>query len=72
MKTLVTGMAGFIDHALSLWLLTRGDEVIGVDNLYDYYDVQLKKDRLSQLTDYEGFTDKHLILEDEAGIRSLF
>jgi UDP-glucuronate 4-epimerase len=72
MKILVTGTAGFIGHALSLRLLARGDEVIGVDNLNDYYDVQLKKDRLSQLTDYDLFSDKRLDLEDEEGIRSLF
>lgn len=72
MKILVTGTAGFIGHALTLKLLARGDEVIGVDNLNDYYDVQLKKDRLAHLTDHDTFTDKRLNLEDEEGIRSLF
>ena len=42
MKVLVTGSAGFIGSALSLQLLERGDEVIGIDNLNDYYDVELK------------------------------
>jgi len=46
-KILVTGTAGFIGHALALRLLARGDEIVGVDNLNDYYDVNLKKDRLS-------------------------
>ena len=72
MKILVTGTAGFIGHALSLRLLARGDEVIGVDNLNDYYDVQLKKDRLAQLTDHDLFTDCRLDLEDAEGIGSLF
>ncbi|MBT8145689.1 MAG: NAD-dependent epimerase [Gammaproteobacteria bacterium] len=72
MKILVTGSAGFIGHALSLKLLERGDEVIGVDNLNDYYDVQLKKDRLAQLTDHKAFTDCRLDLEDAEGIGSLF
>ena len=43
MKILVTGAAGFIGSALSRFLLDRGDEVVGVDNLNDYYDVSLKK-----------------------------
>jgi len=72
MKVLVTGTAGFIGHALSLRLLERGDEVLGVDNLNDYYDVQLKKDRLAQLTDHDRFTDCRLDLEDAEGIGSLF
>ena len=49
MKVLVTGAAGFIGYHLSLRLLDRGDEVIGVDNLNDYYSVQLKHDRLKDL-----------------------
>ncbi len=72
MKILVTGTAGFIGHALSLRLLQRGDEVIGVDNLNHYYDVRLKQDRLAQLTDHDGFSDVRMDLEDEEGIRSLF
>jgi UDP-glucuronate 4-epimerase len=72
MKILVTGTAGFIGHALSLRLLQRGDEIIGVDNLNDYYDVQLKKSRLAQLTDHDNFSDCRLSLEDCEGIRSLF
>ncbi|MCC6716037.1 MAG: NAD-dependent epimerase/dehydratase family protein, partial [Gammaproteobacteria bacterium] len=50
MKILVTGAAGFIGSALSLRLLARGDEVVGVDNLNDYYDVTLKEARLARLT----------------------
>ncbi len=56
MKILVTGAAGFIGAALSLRLLERGDEIIGVDNLNDYYDVNLKLARLARLTPFENFT----------------
>ena len=55
MKIIVTGAAGFIGHSVSKYLLARGDEVIGVDNLNEYYDVQLKKDRLAQLEPLENF-----------------
>ena len=50
MKILVTGAAGFIGAALSERLLARGEEVVGVDNLNDYYDVELKNARLARLT----------------------
>jgi UDP-glucuronate 4-epimerase len=56
MKILVTGAAGFIGFHTSLRLLSRGDEVIGIDNLNDYYDLKLKQDRLALLTDHPGFT----------------
>ena len=55
MRVLVTGSAGFIGSALSARLLARGDEVIGVDNLNDYYDVSLKQARLVRLLDHTGF-----------------
>ncbi|HBQ01064.1 MAG TPA: capsular biosynthesis protein CpsI [Gammaproteobacteria bacterium] len=72
MKILVTGTAGFIGHALALRLLARGDEIIGVDNLNDYYDVNLKKDRLSQLKPYPNFTDVRLDLENAESMAELF
>ena len=49
MKILVTGTAGFIGHALAKKLLERGDEVVGVDNINDYYDINLKYGRLNEL-----------------------
>ena len=54
MKVLITGSAGFIGSALSLRFLARGDRVIGVDNLNDYYDVNLKKARLARALDHPG------------------
>ena len=72
MKILVTGSAGFIGNQLALRLLERGDEVIGVDNLNDYYDVSLKIDRLARIKDYANYTDVRVDLADRAGIEGLF
>lgn len=72
MRVLVTGAAGFIGSALSLRLLERGDEVIGVDCLDPYYDVGLKKARLARTTAYDGFTDLRLRIEDREGIAAAF
>ncbi len=72
MKVLVTGSAGFIGSALSLRLLERGDEVVGLDNLNDYYDVNLKRARLARIEHHDGFTDIRLNLEDREGISELF
>lgn len=55
MKVLVTGAAGFIGSALSERLVNRGDSVIGIDNLNDYYSVRLKEDRLARLMSRDGF-----------------
>jgi UDP-glucuronate 4-epimerase len=72
MKVLVTGTAGFIGNQLALRLLERGDEVIGVDNLNDYYDVSLKIDRLARIKDHANYTDVRVDLADRAGIEALF
>ncbi|MGM8225050.1 NAD-dependent epimerase [Cellvibrio sp. ARAG 10.3] len=72
MKVLVTGTAGFIGSSLAKRLLARGDEVVGVDNLNDYYDVQIKKDRLAQLLPQTGFTDVRANIEDKAAIDKIF
>lgn len=72
MKVLVTGTAGFIGAALAQRLLARGDEVIGIDNLNDYYSVQLKQDRLALLTPHAGFTDIRCGLEDKAAVDNVF
>jgi len=72
LKILVTGSAGFIGHALSQRLLERGDEVIGIDNLNDYYDVELKKARLARLESHENFTNFETDLENSEAIASIF
>ncbi|GLQ45742.1 NAD-dependent epimerase [Dyella lipolytica] len=72
MKILVTGTAGFIGSFVAAKLLDRGDEVIGVDNLNDYYDVRLKKARLARLTDRSNYTHVHADLSDRAAIEEVF
>jgi UDP-glucuronate 4-epimerase len=72
MKIMVTGTAGFIGNHLALRLLERGDEVIGVDNLNDYYDVNLKLSRLDRIKDFTGYTDVRVDIADRAGMDELF
>jgi UDP-glucuronate 4-epimerase len=72
MKVLITGAAGFIGSALSLRLLERGDEVIGIDNLNDYYDVELKRRRLARTSDHGNFTDVRVNIEDRAAMEQVF
>ncbi|MDH5614752.1 MAG: NAD-dependent epimerase, partial [Gammaproteobacteria bacterium] len=72
MKVLITGSAGFIGSALSLRLLERGDTVIGIDNLNDYYDVNLKKARLARTLDHKNYIEARINLEDREAIAALF
>ena len=69
---LVTGVAGFIGFHLCQRLLERGETVIGIDNLNDYYDVNLKLTRLAQLKENQRFQFHKLDLSDRPGIAELF
>ncbi|MDP2248556.1 MAG: NAD-dependent epimerase, partial [Nitrosomonadales bacterium] len=72
MNILVTGVAGFIGMHVALQLLKRGDNVIGIDNLSDYYDPKLKKSRLSQLSGFEKFKFIHLDISHSADMETFF
>ena len=75
MRVLVTGAAGFIGFYLSKALIERGCEVLGIDNLNDYYDVKLKSDRLKILNEHEKFHNfefKKVALEERNKIEQLF
>jgi len=72
MKVLVTGAAGFIGSTLSLRLLERGDEVIGIDNHNGYYDPALKEARLARHIDHSNYTHVRIDLADRAGMAALF
>ncbi|MDJ0596101.1 MAG: NAD-dependent epimerase [Pleurocapsa sp. MO_226.B13] len=72
MKVLVTGVAGFIGYHLAQRLLSDGEQVYGIDNLNDYYDVSLKKARLEQLISQSGFNFQYLDISDRASIAELF
>lgn len=72
MKILVTGVAGFIGMHTAKRLLERGDDVVGIDNLNDYYDVRLKEDRLKQLAPFGGFRFVRMDMADREGMEALF
>ena len=72
MKILVTGAAGFIGFYVSQCLLQRGDTVVGIDNLNDYYDPSLKDDRLNILKQHADFTFHKMDLADRSAIETLF
>mgnify|MGYP001468219963 CR=1 FL=1 len=69
---LVTGAAGFIGYHLCARLLDRGEDVLGIDNLNDYYDVQLKIDRLKLLETRDGFQFVKMDIRDRKGLKDLF
>lgn len=68
---LVTGAAGFIGHAVSTALLARGEQVIGIDNLNDYYDPQLKRDRLTSLDRSPGFQFEQADISEDQAMRAI-
>jgi UDP-glucuronate 4-epimerase len=72
MKLLVTGAAGFIGFHLSRQLLQNDHVVVGLDNVNDYYDVNLKKDRIQQLQSFDRFSFVHMDLADREGMQQLF
>jgi UDP-glucuronate 4-epimerase len=71
-RILVTGSAGFIGYHVSSRLLARGDDVIGLDNLNEYYDVRLKHARLERLKGQKRFTFRQVDLSDREGMQRLF
>ena len=72
MKVLITGSAGFIGMHTAIKLLERGEEVIGIDNINDYYDINLKKARLQKLNNYKNFYFNQIDLEDKQSLDKLF
>lgn len=71
-KVLVTGVAGFIANRVADFLLQQGVEVVGIDNLNDYYDVRLKEYRLQQLVGKKGFEFLKLDIENQKALTELF
>jgi UDP-glucuronate 4-epimerase len=71
-KILVTGVAGFIGYHVALSLLARGDQVVGIDNLNDYYDPALKRARLEMLDRQPGFRFIHMDIANRAAMERLF
>jgi UDP-glucuronate 4-epimerase len=72
MKVLVTGSAGFIGSHVAAKLLSRGDTVVGVDNLNDYYDVSLKRARLARLVDRSGFVNEVIDIVDQRAFSQIY
>lgn len=72
MSVLVTGAAGFIGHHVAAALLARGERVVGIDNLNDYYEVSLKEARLARLQAHPGFAFERLDIADRDAVARLF
>ena len=72
MKILVTGAAGFIGSSTSHVLLERGEQVVGLDNINDYYDIQLKESRLSRLREFKEFSFVKVDISDFAKLQGIF
>ena len=72
MKVLVTGAAGFIGMHCIERLLARGDQVVGIDNLNDYYDVTLKESRLARIADHAAFRFHRVSIEDKEAMAGIF
>ncbi len=72
MKILLTGAAGFIGYHVAKLLLERGDEVVGIDNLNDYYDVSLKQARLKELAAYPRFRFERVEIADAKELDAVF
>jgi len=72
MTVLVTGAAGFIGFHTSLALLGRGETVVGIDNLNDYYDVSLKRARLARLEEHAGFSCAEIDIADREAVHAVF
>ena len=72
MKVLVTGSAGFIGSALSIRLLERGDQVIGIDNHNDYYDSAIKDARLARHAKHPNYTHVRIDLADRSAMDQAF
>ncbi len=72
MKVLITGAAGFIGSALSIRLLDRGDNIVGIDNHNDYYDPDLKEARLARHEGHPNYTHIRMDIEDSKAVEALF
>ncbi len=72
MKVLVTGAAGFIGFHVSKYLMKRGDEVFGIDNINDYYDPNIKLGRLDMLREFDTFSFEKMDISDKEAMENLF
>ena len=68
MKILITGAAGFIGNELAIKLLDRGDQVVGIDNLNDYYEISLKQARLCRVEDNSNFEFIKMDIANRSGM----